>query len=161
MNILFNLQYATVFGETLQLNVVDRNGAKAQTYGMNMTADKTWTCQMAVDASVTHIDYYFSVDRGGQEERHEWTTITHRLELNGKKTDTYLVSNRWQDIPGDSYLYSSAFTDCVNRRNHGRMKASAYAKTLRLVVRAPQLRGGCQLAVVGEDKALGLSLIHI
>ena len=155
MNILFNLQYATVFGETLQLNVVDRNGAKAQTYGMNMTADKTWTCQMAVDASVTHIDYYFSVDRGGQEERHEWTTITHRLELNGKKTDTYLVSNRWQDIPGDSYLYSSAFTDCVNRRNHGRMKASAYAKTLRLVVRAPQLRGGCQLAVVGEDKALG------
>lgn len=40
MNILFNLQYATVFGETLQLNVVDRNGAKAQTYGMNMTADK-------------------------------------------------------------------------------------------------------------------------
>lgn len=155
MNILFNLQYATVFGETLQLNVVDRNGAKAQTYGMNMTADKTWTCQMAVDTSVTHIDYYFSVDRGGQEERHEWTTITHRLELNGKKTDTYLVSNRWQDIPGDSYLYSSAFTDCVNRRNHGRMKASAYAKTLRLVVRAPQLRGGCQLAVVGEDKALG------
>ena len=86
MNILFNLQYATVFGETLQLNVVDRNGAKAQTYGMNMTADKTWTCQMAVDTSVTHIDYYFSVDRGGQEERHEWTTITHRLELNGKKT---------------------------------------------------------------------------
>lgn len=155
MNILFNLQYATVFGETLQLNVVDRNGAKAQTYGMNMTADKTWTCQMAVDTSVTHIDYYFSVDRGGQEERHEWTTITHRLELNGKKTDTYLVSNRWQDIPGDSYLYSSAFTDCVNRRNHSRMKASAYAKTLRLVVRAPQLRGGCQLAVVGEDKALG------
>ena len=35
------------------------------------------------------------------------------------------------------------------------MKASAYAKTLRLVVRAPQLRGGCQLAVVGEDKAMG------
>ena len=65
------------------------------------------------------------------------------------------MSNRWQDIPGDSYLYSSAFTDCVNRRNHGRMKASAYAKTLRLVVRAPQLRGGCQLAVVGEDKAMG------
>ena len=83
MNILFNLQYATVFGETLQLNVVDRNGAKAQTYGMNMTADKTWTCQMAVDASVTHIDYYFSVEArrsgtSGPPSPTDWSSTARR-----------------------------------------------------------------------------------
>ena len=35
------------------------------------------------------------------------------------------------------------------------MKKNAFAKTIRLIVRAPQLRDGEHLAIVGSDPALG------
>ena len=79
---------------------------------------------------------------GDSEVRHEWTTVSHRLELNAKRAMTYFVNDRWNDIPYDSYLYSSAFTDCVNRRHREPAKGSDYNQTLRLIVRAPQLRSG-------------------
>ena len=101
------------------------------------------------------ISYYFSVDNAGQEERHEWKTITHRIELNNDCTTHMTVYNRWADIPYDSYLYSSAFTDCVNRRPATPVPHCAFRKTLRLIVRAPQLLTGQRLGVVGRGKALG------
>ncbi|MEE0336837.1 MAG: 4-alpha-glucanotransferase, partial [Prevotella sp.] len=54
-----------------------------------------------------------------------------------------------------SYLYSSAFTDCVNRRHHEAVSATKYEKTLRLIVRAPQLRKGERLYVTGNSLCLG------
>ena len=155
MIIRFNLPYNTMFGEELKLNVVDDKGATTRVYGMNMNDDRTWSCEMTADRSVTHIDYYYSVQRHGCEERQEWTTVKHRLDLNAVQAYNICVSGRWHDIPCDSYLYSSAYTDCVNRRPATPMPCSTHAKTLRLIVRAPQLRKGRRLALVGEAKALG------
>ena len=79
----------------------------------------------------------------------------HRLDLTATKANTYEVNDRWIDFPGDTYMYSSAFTDCVNRRAQIPAQSTNYATTLRLVVRAPQLRSGMRLHLVGAQAALG------
>ena len=155
MKIFFNIQYATTFGEILRLNVVGKGKDIEKVYSMNTYDGKSWHCEITAENGMSQMEYYYSVENGDSEVRHEWTTVSHRLELNAKRAMTYFVNDRWNDIPYDSYLYSSAFTDCVNRRHREPAKCSDYNQTLRLIVRAPQLRSGSRLALVGEDKALG------
>ena len=155
MKIFFNIQYATTFGEILRLNVVGKGKDIEKVYSMNTYDGMSWHCEITAENGMSQMEYYYSVENGDSEVRHEWTTVSHRLELNAKRAMTYFVNDRWNDIPYDSYLYSSAFTDCVNRRHREPVKGSDYNQTLRLIVRAPQLRSGSRLALVGEDKALG------
>ena len=155
MKIFFNIQYATTFGEILRLNVVGKGKDIEKVYSMNTYDGKSWHCEITAENGMSQMEYYYSVENGDSEVRHEWTTVSHRLELNAKRAMTYFVNDRWNDIPYDSYLYSSAFTDCVNRRHREPAKGSDYNQTLRLIVRAPQLRSGSRLALVGEDNVLG------
>lgn len=155
MKIHFILNYSTEFGQDLRLNIFDEKTAEPTSYGMNTADGKTWQCDIEMKKAPERADYFYSLDNSGHEERHEWQTVTHRIELNCKRAKEYTVYDRWIDIPQDSYLYSSAFTDCVNRRHHEEIKPTDYRKTLRLVVRAPQLRKGEHLLVCGEHNHMG------
>ena len=160
MKLTFNINYDTVFGEEVLLNVVENNkkgGKKTSQYRMNNRDGKHWWVELnRTEASLnTAIDYYYSVDCDWSDGRHEWLTEKHRLELTVVKGKEYTIYDHWSDIPEDSYLYSSAFTECVNKRPLSVIKPSAYDKTVRLVVRAPQLRSTDRLCVVGKPKAMG------
>lgn len=160
MKLTFNINYDTVFGEEVLLNVVENNkkgGKKTSQYRMNNRDGKHWWVELnRTEASLnTAIDYYYSVDCDWSDGRHEWLTEKHRLELTVVKGKEYTIYDHWSDIPEDSYLYSSAFTECVNKRPLSVIKPSAYDKTIRLVVRAPQLRSTDRLCVVGKPKAMG------
>ena len=94
------------------------------------------------------------MERQGNTVCHEWTTVMHTLELNAAMGNHYTVYDKWHDIPEDSYLYSSAFTDCI-RDSHMELPAkTTFGRTVRLAVRAPQLNNA-KLAIVGEADALG------
>ena len=155
MTIHFYLKYDTEFGQDLRLNIIGGAPSETTYYGMTTGDGRTWQCDIEMAKIPERIDYFYSLDNSGREERHEWQTITHRLELNATKAKEYTVYNSWTDIPYDSYLYSSAFTDCVNRRHHESLPKSEYDKTLRLIVRAPQLRKGEHLYIAGESSCLG------
>lgn len=155
MTIHFYLKYDTEFGQDLRLNIIGGASSETTSYGMTTGDGRTWQCDIEMVKIPERIDYFYSLDNSGKEERHEWQTITHRLELNATKAKEYTVYNSWTDIPYDSYLYSSAFTDCVNRRHHESLPKSNYDKTLRLIVRAPQLRKGEHLYIAGESSCLG------
>lgn len=155
MTIHFYLKYDTEFGQDLRLNIIGGAPSETTYYGMTTGDGRTWQCDIEMEKIPERIDYFYSLDNSGREERHEWQTITHRLELNATKAKEYTVYNSWTDIPCDSYLYSSAFTDCVNRRHHESLPKSEYDKTLRLIVRAPQLRKGDHLYIAGESSCLG------
>ena len=155
MTIHFYLKYDTEFGQDLRLNIIGGASSETTSYGMTTGDGRTWLCDIEMEKIPERIDYFYSLDNSGREERHEWQTITHRLEFNATKAKEYTVYNSWTDIPYDSYLYSSAFTDCVNRRHHESLPKSEYDKTLRLIVRAPQLRKGDHLYIAGESSCLG------
>lgn len=160
MNITFNIEYKTAFGEELVLNIVNGYGQENEgetQYRMGTTDGEHWSCRMSIDGAKAprELDFYFSVYTSGKPTRHEWRTIMHRLELNAKAAESYTLYCRWADMPEDSYLYSSAFTDCINQHRIEKPRPTEFAKTVRLQVHAPQLGKGERLAVVGDGDALG------
>lgn len=161
MKLFFYLQYDTIFGQDLRLNIMGETTAKGDrasentVYAMTTVDGKMWQCEIELEKAPKSINYFYSIDKWGKEERQEWQTVTHRLDMNVPNASEYTIYNRWTDIPYDSFLYSSAFTDCVNRRHHEAVPTIKYEKTLRLIVRAPQLRKGERLYVTGESLCLG------
>ena len=157
MKLLFNLEYQTTFGEDLVLNILSGEAAAKTTQHKMSTLDGLhWFCELTKAAKPgMYIDYYYSVFRGDEEKRHEWLVEPHRLEFAAQKASRYTIYDHWIDIPEDSYMYSSAFTECVLARKRELSTESEYQRTVRLKVRAPQLRVGERLALVGEPECLG------
>ena len=154
MKINFHLEYQTTFGEELAVNIL--TDGETEQHKMTTLDGFHWWCEVSkVPKSCTYIDYYYCVLRGGEETRHEWMMEPHRLELPSKKGARYMAYDHWLDIPEDAYLYSTAFTECVAARKLSLSKETDFSKTVRLKVRAPQLRNFERLAIIGGGEALG------
>ena len=154
MKIIFNLEYQTTFGEELAVNILQ--DGKTEQHKMGTNDGFHWTCEVSkAEKTTAYIDYYYGVMRGEDEFRHEWLVEPHRLEFVASKGSRYIVYDHWLDIPEDSYMYSSAFTDCVAARERKMSDNSNFSKTIRLKVRAPQLRSIERLALIGGGEALG------
>ena len=157
MRLLFNVEYHTSFGEFLVLNILSGDDASKVSHHKMTTLDGShWFIELNKTFKAgTYIDYYYSVVRGDDEVRHEWLVEPHRLEFAAQKGIRYVVYDHWIDIPEDSYMYSSAFTDCIMACQREFSPASEFQQTVRLKVRAPQLRIGQQLGIAGAGDALG------
>jgi 4-alpha-glucanotransferase len=157
MKIRFQLEYRTPLGEELVLNILpEDNGGKVKQYKMTTDDGVHWECEIKAAATKSaFIDYYYSVYNGDNEVRREWTTVLHRLDKTAKKAECYMAYDYWLDIPEDSYLYSSALTECVMARELQQSTPTDYQQTVFIKVRAPQLRLGERLAIVGELDAMG------
>ena len=157
MKLLFNLEYRTSFGEQLALNIIE-DGQQVESHAMSTLDGYHWTVEVSMkqkETSGQYMDYYYSVMRGDKEVRHEWLVEPHRLEFAAKKGVRYTIYDHWIDTPEDSFMYSSAFTDCVMSRERQLSAGTEYQRTIRLKVRAPQLRNGERLAMVGSSLYLG------
>ena len=164
MNVTFSIPYRTAYGDELLLNIAPAREDESLALDMSQfkalamaTHDgETWTLNTTLDPDkATRYDYFYSVRSIRGIKCSEWKTIMHRLDLTASKANAYDVNDRWTDFPGDTQLYSSAFTDCINRRVQSAVPATDSSATLRLVVRAPQLRSGMRLNIVGAQPALG------
>jgi len=160
MKLQFNLEYQTTFGEELVLSVFNEDGktasVKTEQYKMSTLDGLHWNCELSRSVKTSaYMDYYYSVYRGDEQVRHEWLVVPHRLEFSAIRGVRYTVYDHWIDIPEDSYMYSSAFTECVAARKCKMSEQEEFGKTIRIKVRAPQLRGDERLALVGGGAALG------
>ena len=154
MRIGFNLEYQTTFGEELMLNILAEG--KMEQHKMGTLDGLHWMCELSKTVKADKcIDYFYSVVRGEEQTRTEWLTEPHRLELVAAKGARYTVYDHWIDIPEDAFLYSSAFTECVAAREKKLSEETHFDKTVRLKVRAPQLRNFERLAVIGDCGLLG------
>ena len=157
MTLLFNLSYNTVYGEEILLNIMSGdNASTVEQFKMSTQDGVSWSCSVNSLAKPGNVvNYFYSVAKNGVEVRREWLVEPHRLILTSVKGVNYIVNDNWIDIPEDSYLYSSAVTECVAARKKATPKSVDYSKTLKLKVRAPQLRGNERLAILGEIAELG------
>ena len=153
MILYFHIGYRTAFGEEVTLNIIE-NG-EVSTHRMTTVNGVEWCCELTQRTACRRLTYYYKVTVDNATERSEWQTVKHVLDFTCTAATEYHVHDRWNDMPDDSYLYSSAFTDCINHQELQPMKSTSYDRTLRLIVRAPQLRDGECLAVLGDRKALG------
>ena len=154
MNLKFNVDYRTQFGEEVVLNLV--NGNATTKYRMMTSDGVRWSYDLNMSSAFPDaISYYYDIERDGSCVRREWTTLPHLLELNDARGSRFTIYDHWHDMPEDSYLYSSAFTDCLYGCKCQKLAPTPFTHTVRLVVRAPQLRARQRLIIVGEGKELG------
>ena len=153
MTVQFNIEYKAMFGEQIAVNIQTEEGKLK--LPLETTDGERWACDWCVESPEKSYTYYYSVEREGRAVKTEWLMIKHQLDVNAKKAAVYTLYDHWKAMPEDAYLYSSAFTDCINHQVPQEMKPETGSKIVRLVVRAPQLRDGERLGVLGADKALG------
>ena len=153
MTIQFNIEYKAMFGEQIVVNIQTEEGELK--LPLETTDGQRWACDWCVESPEKSYTYYYSVEREGRAVKTEWLMIKHQLEVNAKKAAAYTLYDHWKTMPEDAFLYSSAFTDCINHQAPQKMKPESGSKIVRLIVRAPQLRDGERLGVLGADKALG------
>ena len=153
MTVQFNIEYKAMFGEQIVVNIqTEEGGLKLP---LETTDGERWACDWGVESPEKSYTYYYSVEREGRAVKTEWLMIKHQLDVNARKAAVYTLYDHWKAMPEDAFLYSSAFTDCINHQVPQEMKPETGSKIVRLIVRAPQLRDGERLGVLGADEALG------
>ena len=153
MTVQFNIEYKAMFGEQIVVNIQTEEGELK--LPLETTDGERWACDWCVESPEKSYTYYYGVEREGRAVKTEWLMIKHQLDVNAKKAAVYTLYDHWKAMPEDAFLYSSAFTDCINHQAPQEMKPETGSKIVRLIVRAPQLRDGERLGVLGADKALG------
>lgn len=153
MTVQFNIEYKAMFGEQIVVNIQTEEGELK--LPLQTSDGEKWACDWCVESPEESYTYYYSVEREGCVDKTEWLMIKHQLDVNAKKAAVYTLYDHWKAMPEDAYLYSSAFTDCINHQAPQEMKPETGSKIVRLIVRAPQLHDGERLGVLGADKALG------
>lgn len=153
MTVQFNIEYKAMFGEQIVVNIQTEEGELK--LPLETTDGERWACDWCVESPEKSYTYYYSVEREGRAVKTEWLMIKHQLDVNARKAAVYTLYDHWKAMPEDAFLYSSAFTDCINHQAPQEMKPETGSKIVRLIVRAPQLHDGERLGVLGADKALG------
>ena len=155
MKLLFNLDYQTAYGEQLVLNFVGNDG-RAVSHAMSTDNGGHWYYELTKRMTAAQtLRYYYSVQRGDDVVRTEWLVEPHLAEV-PSGVSRFVAYDHWIDIPLDSYHYSSAFTECVARRERGAEAVPAdFPSAVILKVRAPQLGSDDRLMVVGSPAYLG------
>lgn len=155
MHLYFNIAYNTQFGNDLYVNIRKSDGT-VLTQRMTQCGGGQWQFTYRFEPEgAEYLDYYYTEQKGDEIIQHEWTTQAHRIAISQQGVTQYTTYDTWIDIPHDSYLYSSAFTECINRRNPRQAYRRPNPAVLRLKVRAPQLRGNERLILCGGHPVLG------
>ena len=157
MTIQFNIHYSAQQGENLYVNIRQADGS-VLSCRMDNVGYEHWRMELndyQLLSSNLPLHYFYSVKNGDSVVRYEWTTQAHLINLNRKGINLYTTWDTWIEIPHDSYLYTSAFTECVNRREKKESYLRDNPTAIRLKVRAPQMRGFERLVMVGSHPVLG------
>lgn len=156
MTIILNLSYNTVFGERLVVNLIKGdNPDDVVRQKMNTVNGNEWSCYVNAPEGTETVRYYYSVEKNGVPSRQEWQLQPHCIKVSATKSESFTAYDRWNDIPEDAYMYSSAITECVSKRAKSKIVKTTSSQAIIIKVKAPQLRATDRLAIIGGNKALG------
>ena len=156
MKITLNINYHTNWGEYLcvcgsvhELGSNDiRNAKKLDHDGLG-----NWTLSIELPETAASFTYRYFVKNGSEVVREEYGEA-HALRFS-KKSKEYVCHDLWQEQPKGKPFFSSAFTQCVNRRKESRSSQSTGVDSIVIRVAAPRITPDQSLAIVGSSPALG------
>lgn len=159
MTLTFHLFYPAPTGHAVQLvsrDIATAVGAGPAASLPMTTADGAhWSLTLDVPTSLMEADYaYRSVDPDGQPSAEPWRPMRH-VAFDFPRA-TYTIRDRWQTVPNDSPLYTSAFTRAHFARSEPQSPAKAtYPRSLILRVPAPRVGKDEHVAIAGSCDSLG------
>ena len=80
MTIHFHIEYGTMFGEQLVLNIQEDDEEELK-IPMATLYGKEWSVDWCVNQPAKAYTYYYSVERDGVVVKTEWLLVKQRLEL--------------------------------------------------------------------------------
>ncbi len=156
MKVKFNITYRTNWGEALYISgscpaLGELNEAKA--VKMNLQGGEQWVAEIDIPDNERAFQYQYLLKRDDNTViRREWGQFHALPDTDAPKCVVY---DRWQDQPWDKPYYSSAFVDCINRREDRQPDVKMKQGKLTLQVAAPMVNPRHVVAVSGASKALG------
>ena len=99
MNIKFEIEYRTIYGEDLFLNVLHNDGSQTR-YPMSTTDGIIWSCNLSTEKP---IEYFYTMTWQGREKRTEWVFCPHSFDPKEVSNPSLPVVQRdaWMDAPED------------------------------------------------------------
>ncbi|KAA6312501.1 4-alpha-glucanotransferase, partial [termite gut metagenome] len=158
MTISFTIKYRTDWNEEVRIsgNIPELGNENPDKAVQLQTCDGFhWTAQIQLSTPKT-IEYYYCICRDKNVVRKEWLGVSRRFRFTAAdKNKTYRFIDFWKNIPEESCLYSSAFTESwlAHRKRTGLPKR--HLSGLVLKAYAPRITEEYCLAVCGNGNALG------
>ncbi len=156
MNISFNINYRTNWGEALYIcgDIPELGGGNEQNaLQLDFKGAETWATTIKVSDKTKDFNYYYIVKAKDAAWRFEWGK-PHRFCV-ADKVKNYQIFDRWQDMPHDKPYYSSAFVDGMLYRAFRDQQLRLEKGELNIRVSAPMIQPDEFLAISGEGDALG------
>ena len=99
MNIRFDIEYRTIYGEDLFLNILEHDGTPSR-HPMSTRDGIIWSCELTVEQA---IEYYYTVTWQGHEKRSEWILCPHSFDPKDVSDPSMplLQRDNWMDAPED------------------------------------------------------------
>ena len=99
MYIRFDIEYHTIFGEDLFMNILSHDGS-ARAHAMHTRDGIIWSIELDVPQA---IEYYYTVTWEGREKRTEWMLCPHSFDPKEVTDPTLPAVQRdaWMDAPED------------------------------------------------------------
>lgn len=150
MNITFNLEYFTRWGENLAMELIQPDGC---IYSMHHLGNGRWTITLPLQlVAEAIIEYRYLVvgDDGSRRVEHG----THTLEIPQRVKECF-VYDHWQERGDDAPFFTKLFTDCIMARKHAARGVKPRAGHVMIEVEAPLVEAGQSVALVGSSAGLG------
>lgn len=148
MNLKFNIQYRTQWGQSVVLSIGENF------YPMNYTIGDVWSCSIEGIDMESIGNYHYQIVKDGQVVRKEWGAHTFSLASVGEAS-LIVVNDKWIDSPVDLPFYSSLFTDAVFRRETQQTVEDSYNLNTIFLVDYPQIEPDKVLGIAGSGNILG------
>ncbi|MBQ7553342.1 MAG: 4-alpha-glucanotransferase [Bacteroidaceae bacterium] len=158
MRLRFNIEYRTQWGEEVRVvgNMPELGNDNLEQAVALTTADGIkWSADLEVKVSSTKlIRYHYLIGRGKETVREEWHAFPRILHAHNLKGKIYTLIDSWKDLPEQSYLYSSAFTEAWTAHNKRSQGLPTPAKGIVIKAYAPS-KSDLRLAICGNQEAFG------
>lgn len=152
MIISFRINYKTSYGQALYVcgNCPELgNGDETDAMPMQCYGDSDWRLSVPI-AKADKLAYYYLI-KGSEDKIREWGS--HHVEFG--IVDELNITDYWQNKPGQSYLYTSAFTESFFKHTKNKTKAQTSRNAILLNVSCPYVQKGQTLVLCGEDEYMG------
>ncbi len=156
MNISFNIDYRTNWGESVYLtgNIPELgNGDLSKAVKLTLDGVQSWSVDLEVADNTPSFDYAYIVRHENGFTKREWGH-PHKF-IRARMSKFYEVFDRWQDQPWDKPYYSTAFTECVCHRSERDKQLVPKNGVLSIEVSAPMVGSDQVLAISGDCEGLG------
>ncbi len=156
MKLSFNIDYRTNWGESIYICgdiPALGNNDPGKAVCLNPVSSTGWGIEIEVPATTKSFAYRYFVRNEKGYTRHEWGH--GHVFTPGKSIKKYNIIDYWQDMPGDKPFYSSAFTECICRRDNRDKAITPHRGMLTMTAFAPMIASDEVLAITGGCEQLG------